>query len=296
MSLSKAKKPTAIKKRLKFFVYGPAGVGKTTAALHFPAPVMVDTEGGSENDAYVDLLTKGGGIYLGPREGAANYDTIHALVLDLLSKKHPYKTLILDPLTVVYNQLVDAEADVVGTEFGRHKIGPDRKMKALMVLLTRLDMNVVITSHAKAKWVRTKDANGKDTIAQDGMTFDCYSKMDYLFDLAFFIEKRGKDRFAFVMKTRVEGFPEGALIPWSYAEFAKRYGVQNVEAEATTVELATKEQAEEAAALVAKAGINAETVEKWFATAQANGWTDMPAEIIAKCIAHMRTRVTPITP
>lgn len=296
MSLSKAKKPTAIKKRLKFFAYGPAGVGKTTAALHFPAPVMVDTEGGAENDAYVDLLTKNGGIYLGPREGASNYDTVHALVLDLLSKRHPYKTLILDPLTVIYNQLVDAEADIVGTEFGRHKVGPDRKMKALMILLTRLDMNVVVTSHAKAKWVRGRDANGKETIAQDGMTFDCYSKMDYLFDLAFFIEKRGNGRFAFVMKTRVEGFPEGALIPWSYAEFAKRYGEQNVEAEAVTVELATKEQAEEAAALVAKAGITPETVDKWFSAAQANGWIDMPAETIAKCIAHMRTRVTPITP
>lgn len=296
MSLSKAKKPTAIKKRLKMFVFGPAGVGKTTAAIQFPKPVLVDTEAGAENDQYVKKLNAVGGIYLGPREGATNFETLMELVRDLLSKPHDYRTLVIDPLTVVYNNMLDEQAAITGTDYGKHKAIPDRKIKALMVLLTRLDLNVVITSHQKAKWVKGRDSQGRETLAQEGDTFDCMSKLDYMFDLALKIEKRGKDRFAQVIKTRVEEFPEDTVLPFSYAEFAKRYGMERMEAAAVPVALATKEQAEEAAALAVKAGIAADTIEKWMAVAQANDWDDMPADTIAKCIAHMRARVTPITP
>lgn len=42
-------KPTAIQKRLKALFYGAAGVGKTTAAISFPSPYLIDTEKGAEN-------------------------------------------------------------------------------------------------------------------------------------------------------------------------------------------------------------------------------------------------------
>ena len=32
----RARKPEAVTKRLKLFMFGPAGVGKTTAAIQFP--------------------------------------------------------------------------------------------------------------------------------------------------------------------------------------------------------------------------------------------------------------------
>jgi hypothetical protein len=35
-------------KRLKAMFFGAAGVGKTTAAIQFPAPYLIDTERGAE--------------------------------------------------------------------------------------------------------------------------------------------------------------------------------------------------------------------------------------------------------
>jgi flagellar biosynthesis GTPase FlhF len=43
----RAKKPEAVEKRLKLFMYGPAGVGKTTAAIQFPNAYIIDCEKGT---------------------------------------------------------------------------------------------------------------------------------------------------------------------------------------------------------------------------------------------------------
>jgi GTPase SAR1 family protein len=52
----RAKKPTTIQKRFKALFYGAAGAGKTTAAIQFPRPYLIDTERGCENDSYTKLL------------------------------------------------------------------------------------------------------------------------------------------------------------------------------------------------------------------------------------------------
>ena len=49
----RGKKPEAVEKRMKALFFGPAGVGKTTAAIQFPAPYLIDTDRGAENDQYV---------------------------------------------------------------------------------------------------------------------------------------------------------------------------------------------------------------------------------------------------
>ena len=56
-------KPTRIQKRLKVFLYGPPTSGKTTAAIQFPRPYLIDCERGAENDAYVALLNASNGAY-----------------------------------------------------------------------------------------------------------------------------------------------------------------------------------------------------------------------------------------
>lgn len=237
----KGKIPEPTEKRLKTLLFGPAGVGKTTAAIQFPRPYLIDTERGAENDQYVAMLKEKGGAYMFTTDA----DELIAEVMALLSEKHEYRTLIIDPLTVIYNDLVDTSAEKNGTEFGRHKVEPDRKIKHLLKLLTRLDMNVVITSHAKGKWVRSKDAKGKEVAVQEGNTFDCYGRLDYMFDLMFEVEKRGKERVGIVRKTRVAAFPEGEVFPFSYDVIADRYGRAILERDAVAVPLATAEQVAE---------------------------------------------------
>lgn len=282
--------PKAVAKRLKALFYGPAGAGKTTAAIQFPKPYLIDTERGAENDQYVKLLNAAGGAYF----FTTDFDEMVKEVTALLSEKHDFRTLIIDPLTVPYNDLLDRSAqslatpdDPTGTAFSRHKNLADRKLKRLLNLLLRLDMNVIITSHQKAKWSKV---GGE--LKEIGNTFDCYAKLDYLFDLVFEIEPRGKDsRVGIVRKTRLEGFPEGDVFPFNYSAIAERYGRDVLERMAEAQQLATPEQVKSLERLVDLLKIEDDTVEKWLAKAQASSFEEMPAAAAQKCIEWCEARV-----
>lgn len=280
--------PSTIEKRLKMLLYGPAGIGKTTAGIQFPRPYLVDTERGAENEQYVKLLNDSGGAYF----FTTDPDELIAEVTSLLSERHDYRTLVIDPLTVIYNDLLDKAALEVGTDFGKHKGPADRKIKHLLTLLLRLDMNVIITSHAKPKWERAKDSKGKDTVIENGLTFDCYGRLDYLFDLVIEVGKRGKDRVGRVIKTRIEAFPEGDVFPFSYAEVAKRYGKEVIEKQADPQELATGDQVAELERLIKTLHLPAETTGKWLDKAGAESWKEMPANSINLCIAWCKERIS----
>jgi hypothetical protein len=73
-----------------------------------------------------------------------------------------------------------------------------------------------------------------------------------MFDLMFEIEKRGKERVGVVRKTRVKGFPEGEVFPFSYDEIAERYGRGVLERDAVAVPLATAEQVAQIEAILAE--------------------------------------------
>src|SRR5580692_879916 len=177
----RGKKPSDAEKnkRFKAFFYGSAGVGKTMASIGFPKPYRIDTEKGAENSQYCKLLNDNGGSIF----QTSDFDEVTKEVKILLSEKHDYKTLIIDPLTTIYNDLLDKAAISMGTEFGRHYGEANKHMKKLISLLLKLDMNVIITSHSKTEY--------GDNMKVVGSTFDCYKKIDYLFDLVLNIQKRG---------------------------------------------------------------------------------------------------------
>ncbi len=281
----RGKAPELIEKRLKALFYGPAGVGKTTAAIQFPKPYLIDTERGAENPQYVAALKKVGGAYF----GTTDPDELIAEVTALLAEKHDYRTVIIDPLTIIYNDLLDRAADEVGTDYGRHKGPANRRIKHLLNLLLRLDMNVIITAHAKAKWVRSKDAKGKDVATQEGITFDAYDGLDYLFDIVFEVGKRGTDRVGIVRKTRIETFPEGDVFPFCYAEIAQRYGRDILERTATPQPLATAEQVAQLTAMLDERKDGATMLEKWLDKAKAERIEELPAEVAGKCLAFLNS-------
>ena len=280
-------KPTAVKKRLKVFFYGRAGVGKTRAAIQFPRPYLIDTERGSEHEQYIEILNKQEGAYF----FTSDIDEIIDEVKALLSVKHNYKTVIIDPLTVPYNATVDRAAEDIGTEFGRHKIPADRKIKHLLTLLLRLDMNVIITSHSKSKWSRGRDAKGKETIFEDGSTFDCYGRLDYLFDLVFEVDKRNNVRHAIIKKSRIEAFKEGEQFPFSYDAIADMYGREILEKDAVPQLLATLEQVNEINRLIDLLKVPSETVQKWLDKNESNDWGEMKAEIVQKYIGSLLNKL-----
>lgn len=274
-------KPTTVEKRLKALFFGPAGSGKTTAAIQFPRPYLIDTEKGAENDQYVKLLKAAGGSYF----GTSDFDDMVKEVTTLLAEKHEFCTLVVDPLTTVYDDLLDKAAKMVGTEFGRHYGEANKHMKHLVNLLLRLDMNVIITTHAKKEY-------GEGLVVK-GETFDCWKKLDYLFDLVFRIEKRGTERVGKVVKTRCEGFPEGDVFPFCYEEIATRYGKHILERGTVAEVLASAETVAELTRLVELLNVPADTVDKWLDKAKAETLTELPADVAKKCIDHLLKQLQP---
>lgn len=277
----RAVKPTSVQKRLKALFYGGAGAGKTTAAISFPKPYLIDTEKGSENDQYTKLLQKNGGVVF----QTSDFDELVTEIKSLLTEKHEYKTLVIDPLTTLYNDLLDKSAIKNGTEFGRHYAEANKRIKHLLNLLLRLDMNVIITSHSKNEY----GAN----LAVLGQTFDCYKKLDYLFDLVFEVQKRGKDRVGLIKKSRIESFPDFEQFPFSYDEIARRYGREVLERDAVAETLANKEQVSRLKELIELFKEPEENVAKWLTKANAESFDEMNEEVILKLIAHMENKSKP---
>ena len=68
----------------KAVIYGPEGVGKSTLASLTPAPVFLDTEGGTH---HLDVIRL---------DAASTWDEITAAVAQLAKAPHPFKTLVID--------------------------------------------------------------------------------------------------------------------------------------------------------------------------------------------------------
>jgi hypothetical protein len=193
-------------------------------------------------------------------------------------------------LTTLYNDLIDKSAlfiksqskekDATGTEFGRHYAEANKKMKHLLALLLRLDMNVIITSHAKTEYGHN--------LTVLGQTFDCYKKLDYLFDLVFEVQKRGKERYGIIKKSRIESFPDGEQFPFSYEEIAKRYGREILEKDAIAETFATLDQVNELKRLIDVMKINEDTWQKWLDKSNSESFEEMPQEAVQKCIDYLK--------
>ena len=284
----RAKKPEAIQKRLKALFYGGAGVGKTTAAISFPKPYLIDTERGAENTQYTEKLKAGGGVIF----QTSDFDELVTEVKALLTEKHEYKTLIIDPLTTLYNDLLDKSAkermsdkDPDGTAFGGHYGSANKKMKHLLALLLRLDMNVIITCHSKNEY--------GTNLSILGQTYDGYKKLDYLFDLVFEIKKFGLERRGIVKKSRLQEFQDSDQFPFSYDEIANRYGRDVLERDAVAEVLASKEQIERLKELIELFKVPEDVVDKWKDKANAAEFAEMNESVITKIIAHLEEKIKP---
>jgi hypothetical protein len=280
----RARKPESVTKRLKLFMFGPAGVGKTTAAIQFPNSYIIDCEKGAEN--YDKLITGSNSVLF----QTTDINEVITEVKALLTEKHDFRTLVIDPITTIYNDLLEKCEQQVGSDWGRHYAAANKTMKRLANLIMALDMNVVITAHAKKEYGQNLQIIGQ--------TFDGWKQLDYWFDLVVELDKNKKGskrtadggRFARVVKTRLEEFPDGEMFEWSYDAIKKRYDNNQLEREANVVRLATPDQVGEIHSLLSIVRLPEGTVEKWFAKAGVDTWEDMPYDVLQKCIDFVKNR------
>lgn len=291
MSKLKAIKPKEAKQsKAKIVVFGEAGVGKTYTSMDFPNCYYIDAEAGGNRKQYMQKLEGSGGVYLGVEQGSQDFKEVIEQVKALATEKHPYKTLIIDSISKLFNNEIAKEIDNfekqkrdLSKTFGAEKKPAINLTKKLIQWLDKLDMNVIIIAHSKAKY-----ENGE----QIGSTADAWDKLEYELDLCLEIKRIGKStRKAYVKKSRLEGFLDASNFEWSYKEFAERYGKDIIEGDVESIELATKEQLTELERLLKLIVIEDSEKDKWLKKAGCDSFEEMEASKLDACINYLNQKI-----
>lgn len=287
MALKGIKPEVVVASKPKIMLSGKPGTGKSFFALNAPAPYLIDTEGGATREQYVKKLIAQGGSYMGVKEGAQDFSEVINQVRELATSKHPYKTLIIDSFSKLYNVEASAAEERGGSDFGKDKREADKPTRKLLNWLGRLDMTVILVCHQKDKWIR----QGNQLI-MEGSTFDGYKKLDYELDLWLETKLVGTSRYASIVKSRIEGFPVGTDIDLDFATFERLYGKAVVEGPVKPIVLANADQVSEIKRLVDLLKVPQEDFDKWLVKAQATEPEDLSQENADKMLKFLTDKIT----
>ena len=270
--------------RPKIVIFGKPGVRKTIVSLDFPSTYYIDTEAGANLPFYTDKLKASGGVYFGREQGSQDFATVIEQVKALATETHPYKTLVIDSLSKIYNLEINKEAERLGEKdaFGASKKVPVRMSSTLIRWLDKLDMNCIIVCHEKPEWSKGE---------QIGFVPDAHDKLEYELNLCLRITKEGDTSYAYVKKSRLAEFANVTRFEWTYEEFSKRYNKKTLEANAVKVDLATAEQLKEINDLLEIVKLPDGEVDKWLKKANADVLADLDTKQIAACISMLKGKI-----
>lgn len=273
--------------RPQVVAFGIAGIGKTWTALDFPACYYIDCEGGANLPHYTDKLKKVHASYLGPEDGANDFDVVVEEVRTLATTQHDRKTLIIDSFSKLFNTAVQVEHDRllnagITPSFGSEKKPAIANTRRLLRWLTQLDMNAILICHSKTKW-----QNGEAL----GTEADVWEKTMYDMNLVVEVFKAGTTRRCRVIKSRFQEFKESEVVDWSYEEFAARFGKSVMESRSTPIEPATADQVATIKELIDMQKISQAHVQKVFDDAGVTRWEDMSSERIQKAIDNLSAKM-----
>jgi hypothetical protein len=170
-----------------FTIYGGAGIGKTSLASTFPAPIFIRAEDGLSSvpanampDAF-PLLTSS--------------DDIYNQLLTLINEQHDYKTVVIDSISKLDRIFIEEitkgsqNAKALALALGGYGAGYQalssmhgRVRKACQILVDKKDMNIVFLSHAE---LNTIDLPDSDAYQQYGLKMEKKSQSHYIDDADF---------------------------------------------------------------------------------------------------------------
>lgn len=288
----RATKPEVKEKRLKMFLFGPPGSRKTTSSIQFPKSVLIDMERGSEN--YAKSIAKSGSVVL----QTTNTDEVIDEIKSLLTEKHEYKTLILDPITMFYEstqekwtrifeKYTDNEKNKELQDFGMRYWGRVKSnYKSMLRLLLALDMNIIMTAHQKDIYGASMSKIG---VGPDSMKGD-----NYFFDNVFQLNVINDKAVATTIKQRSEPlypprFPKD--FEWSYENFCNFYGKESIERDAVPVALANSAQLIQLKELIETLNVSEEQQLKVLNSFEADKWEELTEEQMQKCIKPLQAKI-----
>ncbi|OGF54344.1 MAG: hypothetical protein A2452_10570 [Candidatus Firestonebacteria bacterium RIFOXYC2_FULL_39_67] len=208
----------SVKKHLKICVYGGTGTGKTYFALGFEKALIIDLEAGS--DLYAERFPN----TLIFKTKSFNEVCEAVSEIERTLPKLNIQTLILDPVTILWNQLLDSKLeakklklmrsngkanldsiDLTFSDWGDIK----RKYNTLLTRLCNLDVNIILIGRVKDEY-EIKNVNGHMELTKIGVKMNSEKDTPYALDILFRLEceKDGK-RFAVFEKDRSGTFPVG---------------------------------------------------------------------------------------
>jgi hypothetical protein len=175
---TKAKK---VKRYVKVALWGDKKSGKTRFGLSFPKPCVIDTERGTllYADKY-DFAVKD-----------ANRWQELLQALDALEKGgHEYETLVIDSLTIFWQDLIDVQIEYVKNRRGNEVLSTGdwgtikRRWKSFINRLVDLNMHVVLVMREKDEYVNETDARtGEEKSKKTGEHLpDAEKSTGYVFD------------------------------------------------------------------------------------------------------------------
>ncbi len=291
--------PDKVRPRVKALIFGASGVGKTYLALSAPEKIaMIDTEAGSS--FYAD-------------RGLSSYDVMHTktfkdvrdAVRTLAETKHDYQTLVIDPITTIWETLQVAaalarqkkrnsvdEVDLELLDWSKIK----RLYKSLLTDIVNLPMNVIVTAREKDEL----EKRGSDLV-KVGYKPDAEKGTVYAFDSVIRLVATPEGRNAVILKDRtgatakvIENPTFATLFPFVGTETAgierktidEQAAAETDETEVLT-DIAGAELAAEARAAFAHAGIEESSV------LAKKGWDTLetaPATPLRAAIAWARNK------
>ncbi len=199
----------AARRRAKLLVWGEAGSGKTTLALKFPKPALVDLEGGAD-------------LY----GGSTSFDVMRASTADevtdairwLHRNTHSYETVIVDPVTVYWEALQRKWSDIflrrnTSSRGHRHEfydfqprdwMTVKAEFKAVIRGLLALDVHVVLVAREKTQYA------DDGLMRPIGTTFDCERSIAFVVDAVLRLRReRDGSHVAETIKDRSGTLPVG---------------------------------------------------------------------------------------
>ena len=140
--------PPSEKTASKILLYGVEGIGKTTLASKFPAPLFIDTEGST--------------VKMKPQPArlpdVSGYQEIKMQLGKILNQPHKFKTLVIDSVGVLESwveEYVCASGNVLSIEdfgYGKGYKLVEEEFRKMLEFFARLvsekKMNIVLIAHS----------------------------------------------------------------------------------------------------------------------------------------------------
>ncbi|MBC8436921.1 AAA family ATPase [bacterium] len=222
MSLFSKAEPKA--KRLKMYIYGETGTGKSVTSLHFPNPAVIDTERGTEH--YGDKFD----FF---KLDTANPVEINKAIDELLKDPQEFKTLVIDPFSNVWDAIQDMHVKRMRMKTGNpnYSLQPldyrslKSEVKSLITKLLALDMNIIVTAKSKPMYSPEKS----EFMQVIGTQAEGPKDLPYLFDvvLELVIDPDTGQRIAKAKKDRTNKLP--SEFEFSYKSFTDFLGIEGLE-------------------------------------------------------------------